>query len=154
MASNLDRQWPQDWRNDGREPGANRPHTRIFSWPLAQDTATSANGTPAAHSPSWVDTAVEEVNRVLREAAAAPPFAGILDYADDPIVSSDVLHGDASGTFDSLGTMVLAGDVSKTLTWFENGRGYARRLADLIRRFQEIDSHVQATADGRTEARR
>jgi hypothetical protein len=39
MASNLDRQWPQDWRNDGREPGANWPHTRIFSWPLARDRA-------------------------------------------------------------------------------------------------------------------
>jgi glyceraldehyde 3-phosphate dehydrogenase len=119
-------------------------------------TVPVANGS-AADLVCWHDRplTVEEVNRALREAAAAPPFAGILDYTEDPIVSSDVLHGDASGTFDSLGTMVLAGSVSKTLTWFENGRGYARRLADLIRRFQEIDSHVQATAaDGRTEARR
>ena len=34
-ASPPDPQWPQDWRNDDREPGANWPHTRIFSWPLA-----------------------------------------------------------------------------------------------------------------------
>ena len=35
MASHLDRRWPQDWNSDGCEPGANWPHTRIFSWPLA-----------------------------------------------------------------------------------------------------------------------
>ena len=34
-SSHLDRQWPRDWNSDGREPGANWPHTRIFSWPLA-----------------------------------------------------------------------------------------------------------------------
>jgi glyceraldehyde 3-phosphate dehydrogenase len=83
---------------------------------------------------------VEAVNRVVREAAAAVPFKGILDYEDNPIVSSDVLHTAASGTFDSLATMVLAGNVSKTLTWFDNGWGYAHRLADLIRRFQDLDA--------------
>ena len=35
MASHTDRRWPQDWNSDDREPGANWPHTRIFSWPLA-----------------------------------------------------------------------------------------------------------------------
>jgi len=35
MASHLDRHWPQDRNSDDREPGANWPHTRIFSWPLA-----------------------------------------------------------------------------------------------------------------------
>ncbi len=83
---------------------------------------------------------VETVNRAVREAAASPRFKGILDYEDNPIVSSDVLHTPASGTFDSLATMVLAGNVSKTLTWFDNGWGYAHRLIDLIRRFQEIDA--------------
>src|SRR5689334_7427449 len=33
----LDHQWLQNWRNNGRTPGANWPHTRIFSWPLALD---------------------------------------------------------------------------------------------------------------------
>jgi glyceraldehyde 3-phosphate dehydrogenase len=83
---------------------------------------------------------VEEVNRALHEAAAAPRFKGILAYEDNPIVSSDILHTVASGTFDSLATMVLAGNVSKTLTWFDNSWGYANRLVDLVRRFQEIDA--------------
>jgi glyceraldehyde 3-phosphate dehydrogenase len=82
---------------------------------------------------------VEEVNRVVRAAAAAPGLAGILDYEEAPIVSSDILHSRASGTFDSLATMVLAGNVSKTLTWFDNGWGYAHRVVDLIRRFRQID---------------
>jgi glyceraldehyde 3-phosphate dehydrogenase len=116
-------------------------------------TVPVANGS-AADLVCWHDrpVTVEEVNRAVREAASSPRFTGILDYADDPIVSSDVLHGEASGTFDSLATMVLAGNVSKTITWFENGRGYAHRLADLIRRFQELDSH--AAAHDRTEPAR
>src|SRR5260370_15740292 len=85
---------------------------------------------------------VEEVKRVVREAAATPRFKGILDYEDNPIVSSDVLHSAASGTFDSLATMVLAGNVSKTLPWFDNSWGHAHRLIDLIRRFQEIDAQA------------
>jgi len=82
---------------------------------------------------------IDEVNRVVRAAAASPGLAGILDYEDAPIVSSDILHSRASGTFDSLATMVLAGNVSKTLTWFDNGWGYAHRVVDLIRRFRQID---------------
>jgi hypothetical protein len=35
LAAHLDPQWPQARRNDGHQPGANWPHTRIFSWPLA-----------------------------------------------------------------------------------------------------------------------
>ncbi len=48
LAANLDLTWPQDWRNDGREPGANWPHTRIFSWPLALIEASF--GLSSAHA--------------------------------------------------------------------------------------------------------
>jgi glyceraldehyde 3-phosphate dehydrogenase len=87
------------------------------------------------------------VNRVVREAVAAPPFRGILAYEDSAIVSSDILGSEASGTFDSLATMALAGHASKTLTWFDNGWGVAHRLIELIRRFQEIDAHAQIGGD-------
>jgi len=99
-----------------------------------------ANGS-AVDLVCWHDRpiTVEEVNRVVREAAASPRFAGILDYEDNPIVSSDVLHSASSGTFDSLATMALSGSVSKTLIWFDDTWGYANRLVDLVRRFQEID---------------
>ncbi|HEY6321791.1 MAG TPA: type I glyceraldehyde-3-phosphate dehydrogenase [Thermoanaerobaculia bacterium] len=97
----------------------------------------------------WHDrpVTVEEVNRVVREAAAAAPFQGILAYEDSAIVSSDVLGCEASGTFDSMATMALAGHASKTLTWFDNDWGVAHRLIELIRRFQEIDAHAQIGGD-------
>jgi len=82
---------------------------------------------------------VPSVNEVIRTAAGSGRWRGILDYEDAPIVSSDVLHTTHSGTYDSLATMVLGSHVSKTLTWFDNGWGYAHRVVDLIRRFAELD---------------
>jgi glyceraldehyde 3-phosphate dehydrogenase len=85
---------------------------------------------------------VEAVNEVVRTAAKSERWRGILDYTEDPIVSSDVQKSEFSGTFDSLATMTLGTRVSKTLTWFDNGWGYAHRVVDLIRRFAELDSEA------------
>jgi glyceraldehyde 3-phosphate dehydrogenase (phosphorylating) len=82
---------------------------------------------------------VEAVNEVVRTAAGSARWKRILEYEDDPIVSSDILLSEYSGTFDSLATMVLGDDVSKTLTWFDNGWGYAHRVVDLIRCFEQLD---------------
>lgn len=82
---------------------------------------------------------VESVNEAVRTAAWGERLRGILAYEDDPIVSSDVLLTSDSGTYDSLATMVLGEHVSKTLTWFDNGWGYAHRVVSLIRRFAAID---------------
>jgi glyceraldehyde 3-phosphate dehydrogenase len=82
---------------------------------------------------------VEAVNEVVRTAAGSARWKRILAYEDDPIVSSDILLSPYSGTFDSLATMVLGSDVSKTLTWFDNGWGYAHRVVDLIRCFEQLD---------------
>jgi len=75
---------------------------------------------------------VKEVNEAVRQGAAG--LQGVLAYETDAIVSSDILGAEASGSYDSLATMVLGQNVSKTLTWFDNGWGYAHRIADLIRR--------------------
>ena len=85
---------------------------------------------------------VEAVNEVVRTAAGSDPWRRVLAYEDDPIVSSDIIRSEYSGTFDSLATMVLGERVSKTLAWFDNGWGYAHRVVDLMRRFQEIDREV------------
>jgi glyceraldehyde 3-phosphate dehydrogenase len=82
---------------------------------------------------------VETVNEVVRGAAAGDRLKRVLDYETEPIVSSDILLSEHSGTFDSLGTMVLGNEVSKTLTWFDNGWGYAHRVVDLLRRFERFD---------------
>lgn len=90
----------------------------------------------------WHDrpVSVEAVNEVVRTAAGSNGLKAVLAYEDDPIVSSDILRTEQSGTFDSLATMVLGGDVSKTLTWFDNGWGYAHRVVDLLRRFEQLDA--------------
>lgn len=89
----------------------------------------------------WHDrpVTVEAINEVVRTAAASGRWKGIVEFEDDPIVSSDIIRSVASSTFDSLATMMLGEKVSKTLAWFDNGWGYAHRVVDLIRRFEQLD---------------
>ncbi len=86
---------------------------------------------------------VESVNAALR-AACAGELAGILEYEDEPIVSSDILQSTFSGAFDSLSTMVVGGRVSKTLTFYDNGWGYAHRVLDLLSRLAAIEDEETA----------
>jgi glyceraldehyde 3-phosphate dehydrogenase len=78
----------------------------------------------------------KEVNAAVKDAARGP-FAGVLEYTEQPIVSSDVIGNDHSGIFDALCTSVLAGNLVKTITWYDNGWGYARRVVELIERMTE-----------------
>lgn len=96
----------------------------------------------------WHDkpVTVESVNEVVRSAAGSARWRDILAYEDDPIVSSDILMTPQSGTYDSLATMVLGGDVSKTLTWFDNGWGYSHRVVDLIHCLQKFDRSEKEAA--------
>ncbi len=92
----------------------------------------------------WHDKPVTEtaINEVIRTAAASRPWREVLAYEDDPIVSSDILRSPYSSTFDSLATNILGDRVSKTLSWYDNGWGYAHRAVDLMRRFGKIDKEV------------
>jgi glyceraldehyde 3-phosphate dehydrogenase len=83
---------------------------------------------------------VEAVNEAVRAAIAGDSLKSILGYETDPIVSSDILGLETSGRYDSLATMVLGGNASKTLTWFDNGWGYTHRVVDLLRRFERFES--------------
>jgi glyceraldehyde 3-phosphate dehydrogenase len=89
---------------------------------------------------------IESINEVVRTASTTGRWQRILDYTDDPIVSSDIQQSAFSGTFDSLATMTLGERVSKTLTWFDNGWGYAHRVVDLVRRFAEVEEQEPAGA--------
>lgn len=82
------------------------------------------------------------INEVIRTAAATDQWRGILNYEDNPIVSSDIIRSTYSSTFDSLATMVQQDNVSKTLAWYDNGYGYAHRVIDLINKFMEIDKEA------------
>jgi len=82
------------------------------------------------------------INEVIRTAAATDQWRGILNFEDEPIVSSDIIRSAYSSTFDSLATMVQKDKVSKTLAWYDNGYGYAHRVVDLIYKFMEIDKEA------------
>jgi glyceraldehyde 3-phosphate dehydrogenase len=71
-----------------------------------------------------------EVNAAMK-AAADGPLLGILEYTEDPIVSSDIVTSPASCVFDSSLTNAM-GDTVKVLGWYDNEWGYSNRLVDLI----------------------
>jgi len=77
-------------------------------------------------------TSVEEVNELLR-AAAADSLAGILGYESRPLVSIDFKDDPRSGIVDALSTMVTDDTQVKILAWYDNEWGYANRLVELAR---------------------
>ncbi len=81
---------------------------------------------------------IESVNEVVRSAAGSQ-YKGIVDYVDDPIVSSDVIGDPHSAIFDSLSTNVMGDRMVKTITWYDNGWGYAHRVVEVIRRLASFD---------------
>jgi glyceraldehyde 3-phosphate dehydrogenase (phosphorylating) len=72
----------------------------------------------------------EEVNAAFQKAAEGE-LKGLLDYTEDPIVSSDIVNAPASCTFDSSLTMVQDGKNVKVIGWYDNEWGYSNRLVDL-----------------------
>jgi glyceraldehyde 3-phosphate dehydrogenase len=83
------------------------------------------------------DVTVEEVNAVVK-AAAEGEMAGILEYTEEPIVSTDVIGNPHSSIFDASGTHVLGGNLVKVMSWYDNEWGYSNRVVDLIERLAEI----------------
>jgi glyceraldehyde 3-phosphate dehydrogenase len=76
------------------------------------------------------DATVADVNAAYDRAARTGPLAGILEYSEEPLVSSDILGSSASCVFDSALTMVC-GRLVKVLGWYDNETGYSSRLVDL-----------------------
>ncbi len=76
------------------------------------------------------ETTKEEINAAFQKAAEGQ-LKGILEYTEDPIVSSDIVNSPASCTFDSLLTMVQDGKNVKVIGWYDNEWGYSNRLVDL-----------------------
>ena len=83
------------------------------------------------------EVTVEEVNAAVR-AAAEGPMAGILEYVEDPIVSTDIIGNPHSSIFDAGGTQVLGGNLVKVLSWYDNEWGYSNRVVDLAERLADV----------------
>jgi glyceraldehyde 3-phosphate dehydrogenase len=79
------------------------------------------------------DVTVEEVNDAFRKAATEGPLAPVIEYSEDPIVSTDIIGSPASVTFDSDLTMTM-GNMVKVAGWYDNEWGYSNRLVDLVER--------------------
>ena len=76
-------------------------------------------------------TTKEEINDVLRKAAATPRLQQILAVSDEPLVSMDLKGDTHSCIVDSASTMVLGGDMVKVAAWYDNEWGYSCRVADV-----------------------
>jgi glyceraldehyde 3-phosphate dehydrogenase len=76
------------------------------------------------------EVTVEQVNAAVK-AASEGSLKGILEYCDEPIVSSDVIGNPCSSIFDSLCTMVM-GNTIKVVSWYDNEWGYSNRTVDIM----------------------
>ena len=72
----------------------------------------------------------EEINEAFKKAASKGPLSKVLEYSDEPIVSSDIVGSPASCTFDSPLTNAM-GTLVKVFGWYDNEWGYSNRLMDL-----------------------
>ena len=95
----------------------------ILTGSMVQLTAEVAHPTTAA-----------EVNGLFAEAAGTEDLTGILQYSEEPLVSSDVIKSPFSSVFDA-GLTVVAGETQvSVVTWYDNEWGYATRLVELAQR--------------------
>jgi glyceraldehyde 3-phosphate dehydrogenase len=76
------------------------------------------------------ELSIDEVNKAFK-LASENDLNGVLDYTEDPIVSSDIIGSPFSSTFDSKLTSII-GNMVKVVAWYDNEAGYSNRLVDLI----------------------
>ncbi len=75
-------------------------------------------------------TTKDEVNAILKAASESGPLKGILAYTDEPLVSIDLMHDQASSTVDSLETAVIDGTLVRVVSWYDNEWGFSNRMVD------------------------
>jgi glyceraldehyde 3-phosphate dehydrogenase len=80
------------------------------------------------------ETSVEELNEAMKAAASDGPLKGLLQYTEDPIVSTDIIRNPYSSIFDSQLTAVMDGTMVKTVSWYDNEWGYSNRVVDMVQR--------------------
>ena len=83
------------------------------------------------------DVTKDEVNAAMK-AAADGPLKGILEYATDPLVSSDIIGNPHSCIFMGEWTSVIGGNLVKTIAWYDNEWGYSCRTAELMTKLAHL----------------
>jgi len=79
----------------------------------------------------------QEVNDVVLEASRSERLQGILQYADWPVVSTDIVGNPYSSIYDVAFTSVSGGRYLKALNWYDNEWGYSNRVCDLLALIQQ-----------------
>ncbi len=77
------------------------------------------------------NTTAEEINDIMKKYAEGE-LKGILEYTEDPIVSTDIVGNPHSSIFDALSTHVIDGNFVHVSSWYDNEWGYSNRVKDLI----------------------
>lgn len=83
------------------------------------------------------EVTAEEINAAMKK-AAENELKGILQYCEDPVVSSDIIGNPHSSIFDSLSTKVLGGNLVKVVSWYDNEFGYSNRVVDLLKKMASL----------------
>ncbi len=83
------------------------------------------------------NVSIEEVNSAFK-AAAGNELNGILEYCEDPIVSSDIIGNEHSCILDAMSTCVIDGNLIKVIGWYDNEWGYSNRMVDLAELIAKI----------------
>jgi glyceraldehyde 3-phosphate dehydrogenase len=83
------------------------------------------------------ETTKEEINKLMKDASETY-LKDILEYSEEPLVSTDIIGNSASSIFDSQVTMVN-GNFIKILSWYDNEWGYSCRIVDLIKYISEME---------------
>lgn len=76
------------------------------------------------------EATVQDINDAFRDVAASPGNR-ILDYTEEPLVSTDFKGNIHSTIVDGLSTMVINGNMAKVVSWYDNEWGYSVRVADV-----------------------
>jgi glyceraldehyde 3-phosphate dehydrogenase len=85
------------------------------------------------------DVTVADIHAAVRVAANSEIMKNVLLYADDILVSSDIVGNSYSSIYDPEFTKVVGGRIVKTLNWYDNEWGYSNRVVDLIRMIRKFD---------------
>ncbi len=79
------------------------------------------------------EVTVEQIHEAVRSAASSERLSGILQYSEQPLVSSDVIGNPYSSVYDAAFTQINGGRFVRTLNWYDNEWGYSNRVCDLIK---------------------
>ena len=86
------------------------------------------------------DVTEERVKEAVRTASETDKLTPILEYQEEPVVSTDIIGNSHSSIFDAPFTQVIDGSLVKTLNWYDNEWGYSNRVVDLMDILARFDS--------------